>query len=139
MPSAKSGTAGTADAPTEPDQALEALDDASGDVSDASANPGQTESGSWDQTQVAAMTDDPGSSSDSSSTGQSSKNSWIGVDLKDDKGKPVPGEAFEVKHSDGTISSGTLDDQGRARVEGVPSGQCDIRFPRLHNSEWRKA
>jgi hypothetical protein len=139
MPSAKSGTAGTADSPVDPDTALEALDDTSGDVSDTSANPAQTTAGNWDQTQVAAMSDDPGSSSDSSTSSSTSKNSWIGVDLKDDKGNPVPGEAFEVKHSDGTISSGTLDDHGRARVEGVPSGQCDIRFPRLHNSEWRKA
>jgi hypothetical protein len=139
MPSAKSGTAGTADSPVEPDQALEALDDASGDVSDASANPAQTQAGSWDQTKVPAMADDPGSSSDSSASSQASKNSWIGVELKDAQGKPVPGEAYEVKLSDGSITSGTLDDHGRARVEGVPSGQSQVRFPRLHNSEWRKA
>src|ERR1700730_12828243 len=98
MPSARSGTAGTADSPVDPDTALEALDDTSGDVSDTSANPAQTTAGNWDQTQVAAMSDDPGSSSDSSTSSSTSKNSWIGVDLKDDKGNPVPGEAFEVKH-----------------------------------------
>jgi len=34
-----------------------------------------------------------------------------------------------VKHSDGTISSGTLDDQGRARVEASPAASAIFAFP----------
>jgi hypothetical protein len=132
MPSAKSGTAGTADAPTDPKVALEALDDKPGDVSDTSANPAQTQSKNWDSTKVDGETENGGSS-------DSSPNSWIGVELKDTNGKPIPNEPFQVKLSDGSITSGTLDDKGRARVEGVKKGQCEVRFPNRHNSEWKKA
>ena len=79
------------------------------------------------------------SSSGSSGDEEQSRNSWISIELKDPQGKPVPNESYEIKLPDGTITSGTLDARGRARVEGIPSGQCQVRFPRLHNSEWRKA
>ena len=139
MPSSKSGTAGTADSPADPKPALEAIDGTSGDVSDTSANPAQTEAGNWDSVKITGGGEDSSSISSSSSDTQSSRNSWISIELKDKKGHPQPNEGYEIKLPDGTISSGTLDQRGRARVEGIPSGQCEVRFPRLHNSEWRKA
>jgi type VI secretion system secreted protein VgrG len=89
--------------------------------------------------QISGGGEDSGSSSDSSSDTESSSNSWISIELKDKKGHPIPNEGYEIKLPDGSISSGTLDQRGRARVEGIPGGQCEVRFPRLHNSEWRKA
>ena len=139
MPSAKSGTAGTADAPTDPKVALEALDDKPGDVSDTSANPAQTQSKSWDSTKVDGETPADGSAPGSSSSSDSSPNSWVGVEVKDANGKPLPNEPYQVKLSDGSITSGTTDEKGRARVEGVKKGQCEIRLPNRHNSEWKKA
>lgn len=130
MPSAKSGSAGTADAPAEPDPAKDAADADPGDVSSADANPGQTQSKQWKDVKL-----DSGGDSDQ----DEDRNHWISIELKDDKGKPVPNEPFEVKVGDGTITGGSLDDKGKARVEGLPAGQCEVRFPRLHNSEWRKA
>lgn len=132
MPSPKSGSAGTADAPVEPDQAQDAADAKPGDVSSTQANPAQTQSQQWDEVKV-----NSGGGGDDDE--QSSRNHWISIELKDAKGQPVPDEAYEVKLSDGTISSGSLDDKGRARIEGVPPGQCEVRFPRLHMSEWKKA
>ncbi len=129
MPSPKSGTAGTADSPADPQQALEALDDKPGDAASTTADPAQTKAGKWDQVKI----------TDSNNDEQKGDSSWIGIELKDAQGKPMPGEPFQVKMSDGTVSGGSLDGNGRARVEGVTRGQCEVRFPRLHNSEWRKA
>ena len=135
MPSAKSGSAGSADAPVEPGKAKDAADAKPGDVSSADADPAQTESKQWDQVQVNSASGDGGGGGDE----EKSRNHWISIELKDAKGKPIPNEAYEVKASDGTISSGMLDEKGKARIEGIPDGQCMVRFPRLHNSEWRKA
>ncbi|MFV8755970.1 hypothetical protein ACNOYE_35915 [Nannocystaceae bacterium ST9] len=62
---------------------------------------------------------------------------WIYVRLLDAQGNPRPNEAWEVTLPDGSIRSGTLDDQGNARIEGVPPGRCLWRFPDLHPDEWR--
>jgi type VI secretion system secreted protein VgrG len=98
-------------------------------VEAAEASPGETKSKQWDQGQTSASDGDE----------EPTRESWISIELKDQKGRPMPNESYEIKLPDGTISSGTLDDRGRARVEGIPGGQCEVRFPRLHNSEWRKA
>jgi hypothetical protein len=63
--------------------------------------------------------------------------SWIEIELVDDRGKPVPDEAYEIETADGVRRSGTLDWKGRAREEGIDPGRCKVRFPRLH--EWRVA
>ena len=132
MPSAKSGSAGSADSPADPDQALEAADANPGDTTSTQANPAQTQSKQWKQAQV-----DPDGEDDDQE--EKNRDHWISIDLKDDHGNPVPNEPYEVKLSDGTIRSGTLDQDGRARVGGIPEGQCDVRFPKMHNREWRKA
>jgi hypothetical protein len=32
--------------------------------------------------------------------------------------------------------SGVLDARGRARVDGVPEGSCQVTFPELHGDDW---
>ena len=131
MPSPKSGTAGSADSPVEPDKAKDAADSTSGDTSSSQASPSKSPVPQWDQQKLDSGKDDSG--------GDQDRNHWISVELKDAKGNPVPNEGYEVKASDGSISSGNLDEKGKAKVEGLPAGQCQVRFPRLHNSEWRNA
>jgi len=131
MPSPKSGTAGSADSPVEPDKAKDAADSTPGDTSSTSANPAQVLTDKWNSVKLQT-------SSDSEPAGQN-RTHWISIELKDDKGKPVPNQEYEVKTSDGDIVGGKLDEDGKAKVEGLPPGQCEVRFPRLHNSEWRKA
>jgi hypothetical protein len=63
--------------------------------------------------------------------------SWIEIELVDDRGKPVPDEAYEIETADGVRRSGTLDWKGRAREEGIDPGRCKVRFPRLY--EWKVA
>lgn len=62
---------------------------------------------------------------------------FLYVRLIDAQGNPRPNEAYEVTLPDGSIRSGTLDDQGNARLEGLVPGRCLWRFPNLHPDEWR--
>jgi hypothetical protein len=61
-----------------------------------------------------------GSSPPAQTTLSPTKTSWISIELLDDDGKPVPGEAYQITVHDGTVVQGSLDDKavltlGRAR------------------------
>jgi hypothetical protein len=60
---------------------------------------------------------------------------WIEVRLVDDKQRPVPGEAYRIVLPDSAIMEGSLDQDGRARIEGIIAGQCQVTFPNLHRKE----
>ena len=67
------------------------------------------------------------------------KKSWIEINLKDDKGKPIPGEPYELILPDGeVVASGTLDEKGFARVEGIEPGQAKVCFPNQEDDQWRQ-
>lgn len=61
---------------------------------------------------------------------------WIVVSLKDEKGNPMVGEPFSIALPDGSMATGTLDDKGKARVDGIPPGNCSIRFPNREPEGW---
>lgn len=65
--------------------------------------------------------------------------SWIEIELLDDKGKPVAGEAYKIQLPDGSTVSGSLDANGRARVDGIDPGSCQVTFPNIHQDEWKAA
>jgi uncharacterized Zn-binding protein involved in type VI secretion len=44
---------------------------------------------------------------------------WIGVELKDFDGNPIPDQPFRIVLSRGTVLSGTTDRQGKARFDGI--------------------
>ena len=58
--------------------------------------------------------------------------------MLDQAGKAVPGEAYQIELPDGATSEGTLDSQGRARVDGIDPGNCKISFPNIDKKSWRK-
>ncbi len=64
---------------------------------------------------------------------------WVALEMKDDEGHPLAGERFLVTASDGRRIEGALDAAGKARVEGVSPGQCQITFPGRHGLSWRPA
>jgi len=62
---------------------------------------------------------------------------FIEIELVDQDGRPMPGERYRITLPDGTVKKGLLDDNGRARVDGIrPGGPCDIEFPDIHGEEW---
>ena len=65
------------------------------------------------------------------------KKHWIEIQLNDDDGNPVPGEAYKITLPDGTtIADGTLDDKGYARVDNIDPGTCQVTFPNLDKDTW---
>ncbi len=61
---------------------------------------------------------------------------WIEIRLVDEEDQPVANEAYRIELPDGTVREGTLDEDGRARVEGIPRGNCGITFPELDEAAW---
>jgi hypothetical protein len=57
---------------------------------------------------------------------------WIEVKLQDDDGNPIPGEEYVILGPEGGKYSGSLDDNGFVRIDGLAAGTCEVRFPRLY-------
>jgi len=53
---------------------------------------------------------------------------WLDLSLQHPDLAPVPGADYKVKFHDGTMRSGKLDNNGRARLEGVPLGPAQVYF-----------
>ncbi len=65
------------------------------------------------------------------------KKHWIEIELVDEAGQPVAGEPYNVTLPDGaTVADGTLDEKGRARVENIDPGTCNVTFPNLDKDAW---
>lgn len=68
-------------------------------------------------------------SSSTKTTGTPRGRSWIELALLDPDGKPVPDERYWIQLPDGAVREGRLDASGKARVEGIAPGECEVRFP----------
>jgi hypothetical protein len=77
----------------------------------------------------------PPKNSESSDTGVKT---WIAIQLIDEDGNPVPDVAYSVTLPDGSIMTGSLDDQGFARFDDIDPGQCQVSFPEIHAKEWKR-
>lgn len=62
--------------------------------------------------------------------------SWIEVQLVGEDDSPIAGEAYEIRLPGGTVISGTLDEQGSVKVEGIAPGTCMVSFPNLDKDAW---
>ncbi len=66
------------------------------------------------------------------------KKHWIAIELVDELGKHVPYEDYRITLPDGTPIEGTLDDRGRAKINGIDPGNCKVTFPNLDKELWKK-
>jgi hypothetical protein len=64
---------------------------------------------------------------------------WIAIALVNDDGEPVPDMPYRLKLPDGAIREGRLDSRGRARVDGIDPGMCEVTFQELDGREWGPA
>jgi len=68
------------------------------------------------------------------------KTSWIEIELVDEAGQPVPGEAYKITEPDGSsVHEGTLNAVGQAHVLVKDPGNCQISFPNLDQAAWDRA
>jgi hypothetical protein len=67
--------------------------------------------------------------------------SWIEITLRDDHDPPRPMayRRYRIETTDGLVREGRLDANGRARVEGIDPGNCEITFPEFDGSDWKRA
>jgi len=67
----------------------------------------------------------------------------INIKLKNDKDKPVStmpsggSVTFHIK-VEGETYEGSLDDKGEAEITGLPNKPCDVSFPEIDKTEWKK-
>ncbi|MDC3956757.1 hypothetical protein KEG38_23050 [Polyangium jinanense] len=76
--------------------------------------------------------------SSSSSSAVSADEAWVEIELVDDDDPPKPraGARYRIELEGGKVVEGTLDDQGKARVDGIPSGSGTVTFPDIDGSTW---
>jgi hypothetical protein len=64
---------------------------------------------------------------------------WLEIVLQDDGNppRPVPGARYVVELPDGTLIEGTLDKNGKARLEGIKGATAKVSFPDVDAPEWK--
>lgn len=67
------------------------------------------------------------------------KKTWIEIELVDEDGNPVPNAPFRLELPNGTTKSGTLGENGKARITGIEPGTCKVSFTDIDASEWEMA
>jgi hypothetical protein len=70
---------------------------------------------------------------------ESEPTSWVGIQLEDEDGEPVPGQRVRIKLADGSMRESVSDDKGRIRLDGIPQGNCQVEFVGIDASDWRAA
>jgi hypothetical protein len=132
MPSPKSGNAGSAVTPGSPKKPDEADKADPGQVEQVKAEQRVTQTGKYGSVKTKPY------KPPKTKAEKAKKKSWIEIEMVDKKGKPVPGEAYRVTLPDGeTVSEGTLDEKGFARVDGIEPGTCKVTFPNLEKQAWK--
>jgi hypothetical protein len=66
------------------------------------------------------------------------KLTWIEIHLVDMEGNPVAGEKYRITDVDGKKHEGSLDQNGRARVNGIRSGSCIVTFLNRDTDAWER-
>ncbi len=117
----KDGTACTATAPADATDALEADKADPGESSTLLARGRQPDPQEYKTATAGAL----GAPEEDAAK----KKAWVSIELQDEKGKPVPNEPYEIKDPGGSLHSGTLDSNGKARVDGIDPGDVPGVLP----------
>ena len=67
---------------------------------------------------------------------QEPETTWIEIELIDAHGNPAPFERFKLTLPDGSAKWGRLDGDGKARVEKLQEGSCQVTFPDRDEEVW---
>ena len=65
---------------------------------------------------------------------------WIEIELLDQLDRPIPRQRYLVRRKGGSIlAEGTLNQQGRARIQDLQPGAFEVQFPELEEKKVSKA
>jgi hypothetical protein len=126
----KTGSAGSATAPVEAEEALEAVDDKSGEVSEGSGSQVERAKAKAEAAKVPPLK--PPEEEE-----KKARTSWIEVELVNELGEPMPFESVEIITPNGRVTT-TLDENGLCRIDEIEKGSCEISFTRLDKEAWIK-
>ncbi|MFO0363541.1 MAG: peptidoglycan-binding protein [Acidobacteriota bacterium] len=70
---------------------------------------------------------------------ESSKKTWVEVELLDHSHRPVRGAKVEITLPDGSVTRANLSGEGTLRVNGIDPGSCSVTFPDLDGREWKRS
>ena len=130
--SPKSGKAGSAVTPIDPKKAEDADVADPGEVEKVKAAQRQTKSGKYGSEKTAAH------KGPQSQEEKEKKLSWIEFEMVGEDDKPIPGVRYKVTLPDDTVSEGSLNEKGFAKIDGFEPGNCRITFPDLDGGAWEK-
>ncbi len=77
-----------------------------------------------------------GNSEDNKKSEDKVKTAWVEITLENPDGTPAAGAAYRIVLPDDSVASGSLDEKGFARVDGIEPGQVKITFPELDKEAW---
>lgn len=64
---------------------------------------------------------------------------WVEIELVDEDGEAVAGVGYSIVTPDNQVYTGVTDEAGMARIDNIPSGQCQISFPSLDKDAHKAA
>jgi hypothetical protein len=131
--SPKSGKAGSAVAPAAPKEPAEADTADPGEIAEVKARQRENKAGKYG-TEKVPMFKPP-----TKEEIKQKKLVWIEIEMVDEEGAPVSGQAYKIETSDGQVATGTLGSDGKARLDGIEPGSCKVSFPDLDAEAWEKA
>jgi len=124
----KSGKACTADEPEAPEEALEADVADPGQMEEIKAEQEKTQTGKYGSTKVEKLS--------AAEETTEEETHWIALLLTDTEGNPMPNEPYQLKLPDGRIVKGRLDNEGKARHDGIQEGNCEVCYPDIDENDW---
>ncbi|MCB9845605.1 MAG: hypothetical protein H6811_06435 [Phycisphaeraceae bacterium] len=128
----KSGKAGTAITPLDPTEALEADDADPGEIAELKASQRENQTGKYGQAEVT-----PFKPTSDDNTDEETETHWIEIELVGEDDKPITGQPYRITLPDGSVTTGSTDQNGIGRVDGIPdSGECKVTFPDLDQDAW---
>ena len=128
----KDGSPVTVIEPIVPEEAFAADEAKPGAVLKVKAKQQKTKKGKYGSTKAPAFKSADDEDEDDE------KSSWIEIELVDEDKNPAAGEKYKVTLPDGSVSTGTLDGKGYARISGFEPGSCKVTFPHLDKDAWKK-
>jgi len=106
---------------------------ANGSRGAARAEPVETASSA--RSRAASSTPPAGSGADAQARPRDADTAHhVELELEDSDGRPLAGATYKLVASDGTVHTGTLDSTGKARVDQLPEGTCELTFTDVGNN-----
>lgn len=61
---------------------------------------------------------------------------WLAIELVDEAGQPLVGASYVINQDDTVVHKGSLDQQGRARIDFLETGPYSLAFPDFDGGDW---